>query len=78
MMFDAPGAWENTATQALVWALVFFPISCLVAVILSLQALKAEKLGQAFLWVCLPLISLAVGAAGLAWIQIYQGGRFAG
>ena len=78
MMFDAPGADKNPATIALVFGLMSFPVACLFGVAISWKALRGEKFFQACLWTYLPFVSLAIGGAGLAWIWMVQGGRFAG
>ena len=78
MVFDAPGAIDNTANVLFAFSLLSFPPLCLASILLSKKALKEERFANACQWACVPLASLAVGAAAVAWICMYQGGKFAG
>lgn len=76
MLFDAPGSEHNLATIALASSLISFPYICWVSVSKSRAALNSEAFSIACLWSLLPLINLAIGSAGLAWISWFQGGKF--
>jgi len=78
MAFDAPGSERNPATIALVAATMSFPLVAIVAVLESWNRYRQGSFALACRWACLPLVNLAVAAAGVAWITFVQGGRFAG
>ena len=77
MMFDAPGSGKP-ATIVLAASLMSFPLVCLLSIVMAQRALKVDLLLLAYLWVLVPLANIAVGSAGLAWIQLVQDGRFNG
>ena len=76
MMFDAPGSERNVATITLVCSMLGFPLSCVVAAILSHQKMHQGNFSTACLWACLPLLVIAVGGTALTWICLVQGGHF--
>jgi hypothetical protein len=77
MMFDAPGS-DKPATYLLAGSLMSCPIACGLSVLMSERSIKTNALLSAFLWAMLPLVNIAVGSAGWAWISWMQGGRFNG
>jgi hypothetical protein len=77
MMFDAPGS-DRPATYLLAGSLMSCPFACGFSVLMSERSIKTHALLSAFLWTMLPLVNIAVGSAGLAWIVWMQGGRFNG
>jgi hypothetical protein len=78
MMFDAPGSEKNLAVRALAASLMGFPIVCGFSVAKSWLVFREKAYWLACALALLPLINVAVGGAGLAWIQLVQGGKFNG
>ena len=74
MMFDDGAALRNPPTIILALSVVTWPLSCLIAIILSWVLRKQNRASlRSFL---LPLINLIVGAAALLWIMVVQDGQF--
>lgn len=83
MMFDAPGSLENPATVILALSVATFPITCILAVLLSwLMALLPlmARFPQHYTWACtltgLPLINIAIGGLALVWLLVFNNGYF--
>jgi hypothetical protein len=78
MIFDAPGSEKKSANYVLAWSLMSFPLVCLLSIVLSQWALWVNAPLWAYLSAMLPLVNIAIGSAGWAWISWKQGGSFNG
>ena len=74
MMFDDGAALRNPPAIILALSVVTWPLSCLIAMILSWALRKHGRASlRAFL---LPLVNLVAGSAALLWIMVVQDGQF--
>jgi hypothetical protein len=78
MMFDAPGSEHNKALILLFSSMVAFPLACIVGVALGWIAIARHRDRGAMWFSLLPLLPITTGIAGIIWLQIASGGRFAG
>jgi hypothetical protein len=78
MMFDAPSSETNLATIAAAGSIFTFPLICLFTIVASWAAYSSGAYRRALRLMALPLISLVVGGAAFAWIELMQDGKFTG
>lgn len=74
MMFDSPGSTEQPGTVTLALAVVAFPFSCWLAIVLSWILFFLRRWVASLACTALPLLPVAVGAGAWVWIDVVQKG----